>query len=621
MCACPRWARVVIGAALGRCPYREQGAKVHVRAIGENTVLAQRYTLTRKLAGRADQELWIATDSTLGREVTATVFPADFDHAEAALDSARRAAGVEDRHLPRVLDVGRENGTAYVITEALHGAESIAAALQFDPLPAEEVRRMVGEAASGLGAASARGLHHLQLTPHDIVSSPDGAVSVLGLPTDAALAGADDLSSEEASRADTVALVQIVYAGLTRRWPGEESVPGLQNVSRRADGELPAPSDLVSGVPGDLDTLCRTTLGADEGPRTPGELARQLAPWSSERVTTSTRRMTGSGGKSAATLQAVPGGDRSSTAPTRPAARRDNSAATDETDGAGRTTAGTARVKAALPKVGVASAAGTAAEVDNSDETAQISPDVLMQARERTAVPPEDDDYDPSYTELEPPVPGLVGHGYEPDHQSSRLALLLVVLLVVVAVIFAAIGLHGIGGSSSPGTAASSVASQSAKASSSSSARKSTSQKPAATPLAIQRTTSYGVNGGDNSGLAAKATDNDPSSYWNSYNYRTADGRSAGSGTGILLNLGSVKSVKNVKITTTGGPSTIKFFVSDTIQPVSTRQPTATLTGSGTQTAQLGGAKAQYITIWVTKLSLQSDSQFQERINDVKVYP
>ena len=38
-----------------------------MQAIGENTVLAQRYTLTRKLAGRPDQEVWISTDATLDR--------------------------------------------------------------------------------------------------------------------------------------------------------------------------------------------------------------------------------------------------------------------------------------------------------------------------------------------------------------------------------------------------------------------------------------------------------------------------------------------------------------------------------------------------------------------------
>ncbi|WP_446666559.1 protein kinase family protein [Flexivirga sp. B27] len=596
-----------------------------MQAIGENTVLAQRYTLTRKLAGRQEQEQWLATDSTLGREVTVTVFEADSTHAEAALDSARRAAGVEDRHLPRVLDVGSEDGTAYVITEALHGAESIAAMLQFDPLPAEEVRRMIGEAASGLGAASARGLHHLQLTPHDIVTSPDGAVSVLGLSTDAALAGADDLSSEEASRADTVALVQVAYAGLTRRWPGDEPVPGLESVSRRADGELPAPSELAHGVPGDLDTLCRTTLGADEGPRTPGELARQLAPWSSERVTTSTRRTTGSGGAAAATLSAVPGGDHGSVdAPADPDAASDDATRPIAREPESAQPAVPARTP--LPRA--AAPAG-----DPNDDTAQISTSDVRRARQRTAAAHgteaagstdtdtdiEDDDYDPSFSDLEPPVPGLDGH-FEPDHQSSRLALLLVALLVIVAVIFAAIGLRGIGGSDEPSDAASSAGSPAASGSAKTSKSTSSKPKPTAKPLQIERTTSYGINGGDNSGLAAKATDDDTDSAWTSFDYNTEDGRGGGQGTGLLLNLGSVKSVDRVKITTTGGPSTIKFFVSDKIEPVSSREPETTLNGKGTQTAQLDGVDAQYITIWVTKLSKQSNGKFQEQITDIKVY-
>lgn len=581
-----------------------------MQAIGENTVLAQRYTLTRKLAGRRHQELWIATDSTLDREVSATVFSADFVHAEAALDSARRAAGVEDRHLPRVLDVGTEGGTAYVISEALHGAESIAAMLQFDPLPAEEVRRLVGESASGLGAAAARGLHHLTLTPHDLVCSPDGAVSVLGLPTDAALAGADDLSSEEASRADTVALVQIVYAGLTGYWPGDESVPGLRDVSRRADGELPAPSELASGVPGDLDALCRTTLGAGEGPRTPGELARQLAPWSSERVTSTARRNTGSDGRSGATLHAVPGGSR-------PAGARSSGAADTEQR---ERDAGDVPARTALPRAAAAIATTT---IPDGDETAQISRADLMKARESTASrPPDDldDDYDPSFTELEPPVPGFGGH-FETDHRTSRLALAIVVLLVVVAVVLAAIGLRGIGGSSGPATSSTSAtAGKSPVSSSGSASSASSAPQPTAQPVTISRVTSYGIGGGENNALAKNVTDNDPQTYWNSFQYAAADLGGRGGGTGLLIDLGSVQQVKDLTIVTSGGASTIKFFVSDQIEPVSTRQPETTLSGTGTQTADLHNVRARYITIWVTSLSKQPDGTFQERINDVKVY-
>ncbi|RNI19642.1 hypothetical protein [Flexivirga caeni] len=581
-----------------------------MQAIGENTVLAQRYALTRKLASRSGdetdaepgsspREVWIATDSTLDREVTATVFPADFEYAEAALDSARRAAGVEDHHLPRVLDVGTENGTAYVISEALHGSESIAAMLQFDSLPAEEVRRLIGESASGLGSAAVRGLHHLQLTPHDIVCSPTGAVSVLGLPTDAALAGADDLPADEASRIDTLDLVRTLYAGLTGLWPGDRPVPGLRDVTRRADGELPAPSELVPGVPGDLDALCRTTLNADEGPRTPSELARQLAPWSSERVTASGRRPTGADERSGAALQSLPGGNR------RPGkAPRDDRRVADSAQDA------TAEVPVGAIRAAVAA---------DGDETTQLSAVDLKKARERTATPPVDpvDDYDPSFTELEPPVPGL-GGDFEPDRKSSRLALVLIVLLVLVAMVFAAVGLRGIGRSS-----ASSHPSTHAPAPSSSGAHaRSSSAKPAPAPklIPIAAISAYGVGGGQYTGYASLATDSSPDTYWRTFIYRTANFGGLTNGTGLLLNLGSTQAVKSLKITTTGGDSTIKFFLSDQIEAVSTRTPAATATGSGTQTVDLGGAKGKYLTIWVTSLSKQADGSFQERINDVKVY-
>ncbi|NNG38443.1 hypothetical protein HJ588_04030 [Flexivirga sp. ID2601S] len=578
-----------------------------MQGIGEDTVLADRYTLTRMLAQRDDQELWIAFDSTLDREVTATVFRATSAHADAALDSARRAAGVEDHHLPRVLDVGVQDGTAYVITEALHGAESMASLLQFDRLPAEEVRRLIGEAASGLGAAAARGLHHLRLTPHDIVRSPDGAVSVLGLPTDAALAGTDDVSSDEASRIDTVALVEIAYAGLTSRWPGDEPVPGLLDAERRADGELPAPSELAPGVPGDLDTLCRTTLGADEGPRTPGELARQLAPWSSERVSDSGRRPSrpASAGPAAA-LQSVPGGAPSATRmPGRPALakapddRENTDAATDS------------RATAPVPQAD-----------HDADETAQISRSVLDAARERTARPPaaHDDDYDPSFTELEPPVPGLTGR-FEPDRSSSKLALLLVALLVLVAVVFAFIGLRGIGGGSDKAAAGatSQSASPSASASASRSASPSSSPSPSATPIDITYVGYYGTGSSENPQMMRNVIDGDPSTYWQSFRYGSAALGGVKSGTGLLLNLGSSQKVGSIKITTTGGPSTINFYVTDEVGPVSTKQPAATLTGSGTQTATLNDATGKYITVWVTQLSQQDTGEYRERINEIQV--
>lgn len=579
-----------------------------MQGIGEDTVLAGRYTLTRKLTERGGNALWTATDGTLGRDVTATVFDASGPYAEAALDSARRAAGVEDHHFPRVLDVGSEDGTAYVITESLHGAESIAALLQFGTLPAEEVRRMVGEASGGLAAASARGLHHLHLTPHDIVRSPDGSVSVLGLPTDAALSGADDLASEQASRADTIALVRIVYAGLTGHWPGEDDVTGLPTAERRVDGEMPLPSELASGVPGDLDTLCRTTLGDDQGPRTPAELARQLSPWSAERVHSdgvrpaAGTRSAGSRPSESRLPAARPGSRGPSAATTDASAGAPGSAATSTADDTQRHTA-----QSNADETMVGAVPGL-----DADETAMIPKAAIASARERTTVPPQDDrrDYDPSFEELEPPVPLLQGH-FEPDRQSSRMALLIVGALVVVAIVLAAVGLHGIGSSGKAATSPS--------ASASSSSRSSATPSPTATVITPTAISAYGTGGGDYPGYAQLAIDGNQSTYWRSYHYATSSFGGLKSGVGLLLNLGGDKTVGSVKITTTGGPSTIHVFVTDEKDTIQGQTPVATLTGSGTQTAQANGAKGQYVIVWVTQLSQQTNGEYREKINEIQV--
>ncbi len=256
------------------------------------TVLGERYALDELLARRegGSLEYWSARDVTLGRLVAVTVLPAtgEFEAtAQAALDGARRVASVDDPRLVRVLDVGSEDGLSWIVEEGLSEAESLASLVAQEPLAAEEVRRIIGETAAGLESARRRGLHHLYLNPHSVLRTSDGTVKISGVGVASALEGTDDVTSAEASIIDTADLVSLLYTGLTGRWPGED-LPGLRPARRLADGSLPAPSEVVGGVPGDLDALCRTVHGPDSAmgslPRTPGDLARQLSPWSSEMV-------------------------------------------------------------------------------------------------------------------------------------------------------------------------------------------------------------------------------------------------------------------------------------------------------------------------------------------------
>src|SRR6478609_2706276 len=268
-------------AAWPRLPRRRSG--VRVQGVGPGTSLGGRYALRTRLSHRSDLEHWSAHDTTLERDVAVTVFDDDHPHAAAVLDAARRAAGVEDSRLVRILDVGTASGVSWIIEESLATAESLATLLQQGPLPAEEARRIAGEAASALEKARQRGLHHLRLTPHAVLRTQDGTVKVTGTAIAASMDGYEEPDDVAATRADTVALVALAYAALTSRWPLAAVVHGVEPAPRVVGG-VAAPSEIAAGVPGDLDALCRLTLNEDDGPLTPGDFAVQIAPWPSGTV-------------------------------------------------------------------------------------------------------------------------------------------------------------------------------------------------------------------------------------------------------------------------------------------------------------------------------------------------
>lgn len=260
-----------------RCPTSARGVTA-LDGVGHGSLLAGRYRLEERVRTGPDGSLWRAVDETLDRPVSVRVVRPGHRYTEDVVDAARRAALVEDPRLARVLDVGDSAGSAYIVAEHLVG-RTLEELLVSGPLPAETARRLVGEAAEALDRASARGLHHLRLGPAGIVVAADGMVKVLGTAVEAALAGVEhDEDPLGADRADTVGLVRILYAALTGRWPGPPEGPlGPAPV---VTGRIVPPADLVPGVPNDLDTLCTVSLGPhDDGPRSPGELARQLAPW------------------------------------------------------------------------------------------------------------------------------------------------------------------------------------------------------------------------------------------------------------------------------------------------------------------------------------------------------
>jgi len=206
------------------------------------------------------------------------------DHrTPAMLDAARRAASVSNGVFVRILDVGSDDEVSYVVEEDLGEARTLAELVIDGGVPGDEVRRIAGEVAAALESAGQRGMHHLDLKPDDVLRTPDGDIRLRGLETAAVRAGEDDTESDDAARRDAVGVVALTYAGLTGLWPLGAGGAGLA-AAPRVPGGVAAPSEIAAGVPRDLDAICRLTLNDDQGPTSPGDFARQVAPWPSRQV-------------------------------------------------------------------------------------------------------------------------------------------------------------------------------------------------------------------------------------------------------------------------------------------------------------------------------------------------
>ena len=215
-------------------------------------------------------------DTILDRDVTILVLTDATLHRDNVLESASRAVLVEDQRLQQVYDVERAEPSV-IVTEPLTG-RTFSSLVSRGMSPAQ-ARAIIGETAQALDAGARRGLHHLNLSPESIRVLPDGTVKVSGLGIEAA---ALDLESRvaghdpsAADRADARSLVEILYYGLTGRWPGKR--PGIPSAPRL--GGVPVkPSTLVPGIDPVLDELCERTWSS-QPPISAAEVARSLGTW------------------------------------------------------------------------------------------------------------------------------------------------------------------------------------------------------------------------------------------------------------------------------------------------------------------------------------------------------
>ncbi len=580
-----------------------------VRGIDTGTVLGGRYALEELLARRGDTlDYWSAHDQTLDRLVAVTVLPSTGEHsdtAEAVLDGARRTAGVDDPRLVRVLDVGSADDICWIVEEGLSEAVSLATLVADQPLPAEEARRIVGEAASGMESARRRGLHHLYLNPHAVLRTSEGSVKISGVGVAAAIEQTDDIAAGEASVIDTTDLMSLLYTGLTGRWPGED-IEALRPARRLADGSLPAPSEVVAGVPGDLDALCRSVFGAESdaqsSPNTPGELAKVLAPWPSEVVygpantvdaplnddnSGAYAALAAAAGASAAATAAHPGDPdgpdtHDDTAVVEPAYYRTQPAGTAtgpaaQDSGTTGSTATSAMVGGAATGAGVGAAGGAqAADGSGQSTDARAGNEAVFGADAGSAgAGARGADASPLESDSE---------GAAPQKFQSSVVLALIAAVVVVAMFLGYGAIQGlVGGENSTQAeagASSTADSQEAEGDDPEDSDEPSEEEPAESdeetaepneatgePLTPAGITSHDPegDGDENNELTNLAIDGDTGTSWRSRTYLTANWGNLKNGVGLAIDLGDTQTVSEVDVSFPEGDYGMQIYVGDEV--------------------------------------------------------
>ena len=259
--------------------------------VAAGTVLVNRYSLLEPFTTDVGAvHAWHATDHGLERQVSVQFLTGP--NAAAGAEAARRAALVSDSRLTKIIDVGETevggNHYHYVVTEPYLGP-TLTELVDHMPLDSASARAVIGELATGLDAADRRGLHHVALRP-DAVRIHNGRVVLTGLGVDADLGVPNPNldSGEQSERHDVRGLAALAYFTLTGFWPVENPTgpwhsgqgPELRPAPRGSEGKALPLSEVAPGADPVLLELWDLAVSEPASHlRSPSDVVALLSPW------------------------------------------------------------------------------------------------------------------------------------------------------------------------------------------------------------------------------------------------------------------------------------------------------------------------------------------------------
>jgi serine/threonine protein kinase/tetratricopeptide (TPR) repeat protein len=144
-------------------------------------------------------QVYRGRDPRLGRDIAIKVLARDALQDEEATGrlerEARAIAALSHPNIVAVHDVGRENGSFYLVTELLEG-KTLRDAMQPPPMNWRRAVEIGAEVADGLAAAHAKSIVHRDLKPENIFITESGRVKIL----DFGLAQTDPMLSQRDER-------------------------------------------------------------------------------------------------------------------------------------------------------------------------------------------------------------------------------------------------------------------------------------------------------------------------------------------------------------------------------------------------------------------------------------
>jgi serine/threonine protein kinase len=241
-----------------------------VNRFQEGFVLGDRYSLVTRIASGGMGDVWEATDRVLARQVAVKILRPSMDEEEVFArrfrNEALHTANLAHFNIATVFDYGEEDNLAYLVMELVPGEPLSDLVKREGPLPPEQVRAIMGQAALALGAAHEAGVVHRDVKPSNILLMPDGTVKL----TDFGIARAVDgsgqtqtgevlgtphyLSPEQAlgepatGASDLYALGIVAHEMLTGRRPFDRGTPVATALAQVHDPPPPLPGHVPKGL-------------------------------------------------------------------------------------------------------------------------------------------------------------------------------------------------------------------------------------------------------------------------------------------------------------------------------------------------------------------------------------